>query len=116
MQMAGAVFASSGQSVDSLTTALALMGNAGIAGSDAGTSLKTMLMRLAAPTDDAADVLAVSYTHLDVYKRQMLACRKQNKKTSARLRTHHHARLAGRIAPALRMASRSDENDEMGMA
>jgi TP901 family phage tail tape measure protein len=58
MQMAGSVFASSGQSVDSLTTALALMGNAGIAGSDAGTSLKTMLMRLAAPTDDAADVLA----------------------------------------------------------
>lgn len=57
MQMAGSVFASSGQSVDSLTTALALMGNAGIAGSDAGTSLKTMLMRLAAPTDDAAAVL-----------------------------------------------------------
>lgn len=57
MQMAGAVFASSGQSVDSLTTALALMGNAGIKGSDAGTSLKTMLMRLTAPTDDAAAVL-----------------------------------------------------------
>ena len=58
MQMAGSVFASSGQSVDSLTTALALMGNAGIAGSDAGTSLKTMLMRLSAPTDDAAATLA----------------------------------------------------------
>ena len=57
MQMAGSVFASSGQSVDSLTTALALMGNAGIKGSDAGTSLKTMLMRLSAPTDDAAAVL-----------------------------------------------------------
>jgi len=58
MQMAGAVFASSGQSVDTLTTALALMGNAGIKGSDAGTSLKTMLMRLTAPTDDAAAVMA----------------------------------------------------------
>ena len=58
MQMAGAVFASSGQSIDSLTTALALMGNAGIKGSDAGTSLKTMLMRLTAPTDEAAGVLS----------------------------------------------------------
>jgi TP901 family phage tail tape measure protein len=55
--MAGSVFASNGQSMSDLTTAMALMSNAGIAGSDAGTSLKTMLMRLAAPTGEAAAVL-----------------------------------------------------------
>lgn len=57
MQMAGAVFASNGQSVQSLTAALGLLGNAGIKGSDAGTSLKTMLMRLAAPTEVAAALM-----------------------------------------------------------
>lgn len=68
MQMAGSVFASSGQGIDDLTTALALMGNAGIKGSDAGTSLKTMLMRLTAPTKEAAgvmDQLNVSMYNLD---------------------------------------------------
>lgn len=57
MQMAGAVFASNGQSVEDLTTALAILGNNAITGSDAGTSLKTMLMRLASPTDDAAKAM-----------------------------------------------------------
>jgi TP901 family phage tail tape measure protein len=68
MQMAGSVFASSGQDIDVLTTALALMGNAGIKGSDAGTSLKTMLMRLTAPTKEARammDQLNVSMYNLD---------------------------------------------------
>lgn len=51
--MAGSVFASNGQSMSDLTTAMSLMSNAGIQGSDAGTSLKTMLMRLAAPTKEA---------------------------------------------------------------
>lgn len=57
-QMAGAVFASNKQSMSDLTTAMALMANAGIAGSDAGTSLKTMMMRLAAPTAEAASAMA----------------------------------------------------------
>jgi len=57
-QMAGSVFASNGQSMADLTTAMSLMANAGIAGSDAGTSLKTMLMRLAAPTGEAATAMA----------------------------------------------------------
>lgn len=57
-QMAGSVFASNGQSMADLTTGMALMANAGIAGSDAGTSLKTMLMRLAAPTQESADAMA----------------------------------------------------------
>ncbi len=58
MQMAGAVFASNGQSLTDLTAAMAILSNNAISGSDAGTSLKTMLMRLAAPTDDAAGVMA----------------------------------------------------------
>jgi TP901 family phage tail tape measure protein len=64
-QMAGAVFASNGQTVDDLNTSLAILSNNGIAGSDAGTSLKTMMMRLAAPTDKAAGV--VGDLGLEVY-------------------------------------------------
>jgi TP901 family phage tail tape measure protein len=63
MQMAGSVAASMGVPIEDLTTALALMANAGISGSDAGTSLKTMLMRLGAPTAEAAglmDALGIS--------------------------------------------------------
>lgn len=44
-------------SLGDTVTALALFSNAGINGSDAGTSLKTMLQRLAAPTDEAAGVM-----------------------------------------------------------
>jgi TP901 family phage tail tape measure protein len=58
MTMAGAVFSSTGQSLDNLNIAMALLGNNGITGSDAGTSLKTALMRLTAPTDEAAAALA----------------------------------------------------------
>lgn len=65
MQMAGAVFASNGQSVEDLTTALAILGNNAITGSDAGTSLKTMLMRLTAPTDEAA--AAINALGLEVF-------------------------------------------------
>lgn len=57
-QMAGAVFASNNQSMSDLTTSMALLANAGVAGSDAGTSLKTMMMRLAAPTAEAASAMA----------------------------------------------------------
>lgn len=56
-QMAGAVFAANGQSVDDLAASLAILSNNGIAGSDAGTSLKTMMMRLAASTDEATQVI-----------------------------------------------------------
>lgn len=57
IQASGAVAASMGVPIDSLTTAIALMANAGIAGSDAGTSLKTMLMRLGAPTQESAALM-----------------------------------------------------------
>jgi len=58
MQMAGSVFAANGQTIDDLNIGLALLSNNGIAGSDAGTSLKTAMMRLTAPTDEAAAVMA----------------------------------------------------------
>ncbi len=45
---------SAGWSIQDTTAVLGGFADAGIKGSDAGTSLKTMLQRLAAPTDDAA--------------------------------------------------------------
>jgi len=53
-QMSSAVFAANQQGIDDLAAAIAILGNNGLKGSDAGTSLKTMLMRLTAPTDTAA--------------------------------------------------------------
>ena len=64
-KMAGSIFASNNQSMSDLTASMSLLANAGIAGSDAGTSLKTMLMRLAAPTDEAA--AAMTSLGLNVY-------------------------------------------------
>lgn len=57
LSAAGAVAATVGVGFDDLSTAIALMGNAGIKGSDAGTSLKTMLLNLANPTKEAKIVL-----------------------------------------------------------
>lgn len=57
VQMASAVFAANDQGVDDLSASLAILANNGIAGSDAGTSLKQMMMRLAAPTDKALGVI-----------------------------------------------------------
>ncbi len=64
-QMAGAVFAANGQSVEDLAASLAILSNNGIAGSDAGTSLKTMMMRLSAPTKEAAG--EINKLGLDIY-------------------------------------------------
>lgn len=55
MQMASAVFAGAKIPIEDLTAAISLMANAGIKGSDAGTSLKTFIQRLQSPTDAAAD-------------------------------------------------------------
>lgn len=57
MKMAGTVAAQNRISFQDTATALAILGNNALKGSDAGTSLKTMLMRLTAPTDEAAGVL-----------------------------------------------------------
>jgi TP901 family phage tail tape measure protein len=51
--MSSAVAALANQSIGDLSAALAILANAGVKGSDAGTSIKTMLLRLMAPTDDA---------------------------------------------------------------
>lgn len=51
MSQAGAVSALVGLSFEDMAVAIAEMGNAGIKGSDAGTSLKTMLMNLIPGTD-----------------------------------------------------------------
>ena len=55
--MSSAVAALANQSIGDLSAALAVMANAGVKGSDAGTSVKTMLMRLMAPADEAAAAL-----------------------------------------------------------
>lgn len=48
---------SAGWSIQDTTAVLGAFADAGIKGSDAGTSLKTMLQRLAAPTDKAAGMM-----------------------------------------------------------
>ena len=57
LQMVGSVAAMAGLPIKDTTTAIALMANAGIAGSDAGTSLKTMLMALMNPTAASAALM-----------------------------------------------------------
>lgn len=57
LQMSSSVAAQAGVPIEDLTTMIAEMANAGIRGSDAGTSLKTMLMRLQAPTDIAKQAI-----------------------------------------------------------
>lgn len=54
IQQAGSSFAAAKIPLEVLVTSIDLMAKAGIKGSDAGTSLKTMLTRLQSPTDDAA--------------------------------------------------------------
>ena len=51
---AGVAANAAGLDIDETTTLLALFAKAGMTGSDAGTSLKTMMQRLAAPTAEAA--------------------------------------------------------------
>jgi len=57
LAQAGAVANLTGQSFDDTATAIALMGNAGIKGSDAGTSLKTFLSNLIPTTEKATGVM-----------------------------------------------------------
>ena len=55
--MSSAVAGLANQSIEDLSATLAILANNGVKGSDAGTSVKTMLMRLMAPTDDAVGAL-----------------------------------------------------------
>lgn len=58
LQQVSAVAASAGIPIEDVVTAIAEMANAGIKGSDAGTSLKTMFLALLAPTDAAKTAMA----------------------------------------------------------
>jgi len=75
LKMASAVAAMSGRSIEETITALSMMANAGIQGSDAGTSLKTMLLRLVAPTDKAAEMMNELGIKLTDSKGKMLPLR-----------------------------------------
>jgi TP901 family phage tail tape measure protein len=55
--MSSAVAALAGQNITDLSAALAILANNGVKGSDAGTSVKTMLLRLMAPADEAVGAL-----------------------------------------------------------
>lgn len=57
LQAAGAVAATVGFKFEDLAQGIAIMGKAGITGSDAGTSLKTMMMSLAPSTDKAKNLM-----------------------------------------------------------
>lgn len=54
MQQAAAIFNGANQDIEDLVTSMALMEQAGVKGSDAGTSLKTAVLALRAPTNEAA--------------------------------------------------------------
>jgi TP901 family phage tail tape measure protein len=57
MQQASAIFKQANQPVEALVTSMAMMSQAGIQGSDAGTSLKTALLALIAPTSTAEGLM-----------------------------------------------------------
>lgn len=57
LAQAGVAAHAAGLNIDETTTLLALFAKAGLIGSDAGTSLKTMMQRLSAPTEKAAGVM-----------------------------------------------------------
>lgn len=64
----GAISGTMGYSIDEVTTSLAAMGNMGIKGSQAGTTLKNAISNMAAPTKDmkaAMDNLGISITNQD---------------------------------------------------
>ncbi len=56
-QQASSQFALSEMDIVDMAASLGIMADKGITGSDAGTSLKTMLLRLAAPTGKASDLM-----------------------------------------------------------
>jgi TP901 family phage tail tape measure protein len=57
LQQGGFAFAAAGQSIDDLVASLAILTNVGLTGSDAGTALKNAMMRLMAPTKEAAGLM-----------------------------------------------------------
>ena len=68
LQQAGAVFANAKVPIEDVVALIGEMANAGIKGSDAGTSLKTMMQRLQSPTDNAA--AAMKALNVQIYDQQ----------------------------------------------
>jgi TP901 family phage tail tape measure protein len=58
LNQSGLVAAQTGLSIEETTGTLAAFASAGLLGSDSGTSFKTMLLRLAAPTGKAAELMS----------------------------------------------------------
>lgn len=58
LQQGAFAFAAGGQSIDDLVASLAILTNVGLTGSDAGTALKNAMLRLQAPTDQAAQLMS----------------------------------------------------------
>lgn len=56
--MSSAVAGLANQNITDLAAALSVLANNGVKGSDAGTAVKTMLLRLMAPTSEAAEMIA----------------------------------------------------------
>lgn len=54
---ASAAFGMTNQKLNDLAIAIGLLGNAGVKGSDAGTSLRTMMLRLAGGTDESRAII-----------------------------------------------------------
>lgn len=57
LNQTGLVASQAGLSIEETTGALAAFASAGLIGSDSGTSFKTMLQRIVAPTDEAAQLM-----------------------------------------------------------
>jgi TP901 family phage tail tape measure protein len=68
LQQAGSVFAAAKVPIEDVVALIGEMANQGIKGSDAGTSLKTMMQRLQSPTDNAA--AAIKALNIQVYDQQ----------------------------------------------
>ncbi len=72
LKMSAAVFASAGIPIEELVASIGQMANAGIKGSDAGTSLKQMLLSLQAPTNKAQKLMGTLGINIYDAQGQML--------------------------------------------
>lgn len=71
----GGVASGFGQSIEETATAIAMLANVGIKGSDAGTSLKTMLVQLRNPSDQAAQAMSELGLQVNDASGQMISMR-----------------------------------------
>lgn len=108
-----------GYSVEDTAVAIGLMANAGIKGSQAGTALRSMLSRLAKPTDDVAaamDTLGISLTNSDgtmkSFNEITLDLRNSFSKLNQAQKTEMAATLAGQEAMSglLAIVNASDDD------